>query len=199
MIFFAADDFKKAVSVLSAVRLSLRDKFKLADPNTLAFCWIIDFPMFEQDEHSGKIDFCHNPFSMPVGGREAFENQDLLAMKANQYDLACNGYEILSGSIRNYDVEVLIKAFEAVGRSKDEVMNKFGAMYEAFQYGVPPHGGFAIGMDRFMMILSDETNIREVYAFPKSGKAQDLMMNAPSIVDEEQLKELHIQVVEEEK
>ncbi len=198
IIFFSADEFKRAVWILNKVRLALRDKFNLADPKKLALCWIIDFPMFEQDEASGKIDFAHNPFSMPIGWLEAFEKGDLLSMKANQYDLACNGYEILSGSIRNYDVEVLVKAFEAVGRSKDEVINKFGAMYEAFQYGVPPHGWFAIGMDRFMMILTDEPNVREVFAFPKAGKAQDLMMNAPSIVDDEQLQELHIQVIKEE-
>lgn len=197
MIFFSADEFKKAVSILNKVRLALRDKFELADPKALALCWVIDFPMFEQDEVSGKIDFAHNPFSMPIWWREAFNTNDLLSMKANQYDLACNGYEILSGSIRNYDVEVLVKAFETVWRSKQEVIDKFGAMYEAFQYWVPPHGWFAIWMDRFMMILKDEQNIREVYAFPKSWKAQDLMMNAPAVVDEEQLKELHISVVEE--
>lgn len=197
IIFFSANDFVKAVKVLNVVRLALRDKFNLADKNTLALCWVKDFPMFEESEINGKLDFWHNPFSMPKGGIEAFENQDLLSIKANQYDLACNGFEILSGSIRNYDVDSLVKAFEMVGRKKDEVLEKFGAMYEAFQYGVPPHGGFAIGMDRFMMILTDEENIREVYAFPKSWKAQDLMMNAPARVELEQLDELHIKVVEE--
>lgn len=198
IIFFSADEFKKAISILNKVRLALRDKFNLADIKKLALCWITDFPMFEQDEVSGKIDFAHNPFSMPIGWLEAFNTDNLMNMKANQYDLACNGYEILSGSIRNYDIDVLIKAFETVGRSKEEVINKFGAMYEAFQYGVPPHWGFAIGMDRFMMILTDETNVREVFAFPKAGKAQDLMMSAPSIIDKEQLEELHIQVIEKE-
>ncbi|MDD3301919.1 MAG: aspartate--tRNA ligase [Candidatus Gracilibacteria bacterium] len=194
IIFFSANEFKRAVGVLSVVRLALRDKFNLADNDKLSFAWIVDFPMFEQDEVTGKLDFCHNPFSMPHGGVEAFERQDLLNIKAIQYDLACNGYEILSGSIRNHDVESLVKAFSIVGRDKQEVMDKFGAMYEAFQYGVPPHGGFAIGMDRFMMILKDEENIREVYAFPKSGKAQDVMMNAPSIIDQSQLDELHIEI-----
>lgn len=197
MIFFSADEFKKAVWILNKVRLALRDKFELADPKALAFCWVTDFPMFEQDEVSGKIDFCHNPFSMPIWWVEAFNTDDLLSMKANQYDFACNGYEILSWSLRNYDVDVLVKAFETVWRSKQEVIDKFGAMYEAFQYWVPPHGWFAIWMDRFMMILTDEPNIREVYAFPKSWKAQDMMMNAPATVDLEQLKELHISVVEE--
>jgi aspartyl-tRNA synthetase len=199
IIFFSADQFKRAVSILSTVRLALRDKYNLADKNTLAFSWIKDFPMFEQDEKTGKLDFSHNPFSMPIGGAEAYEKEDLLAIKANQYDLACNGYEILSGSIRNYDVEALVKAFGIVGRSAQEVKNKFGAMYEAFQYGVPPHGGFAIGLDRWMMILMDEENIREVYAFPKSGKAQDAMMGAPGEVDEAQLTELHIQIIDEVK
>jgi len=150
--------------------------------------------MFEQDSATGKIDFSHNPFSMPKWGIEAFEREDYLTIKANQYDLACNGYELLSGSIRNYDIASLVKAFEVVGRSAEEVKTKFGAMYEAFQYGVPPHGGFAIGMDRWMMILKDEENIREVYAFPKSGRAQDVMMGAPSLVDKEQLDELFIDI-----
>ncbi|MFA5917483.1 MAG: aspartate--tRNA ligase [Candidatus Gracilibacteria bacterium] len=194
IIFFSANEFKRAVSVLSIVRLALRDKFNLADNNKLTFAWIVDFPMFEQDSVTGKLDFCHNPFSMPHGGVEAFERQDLLNIKAVQYDLSCNGYEILSGSIRNHDIESLVKAFAIVGRKKQEVMDKFGAMYEAFQYGVPPHGGFAIGMDRLMMILIDEDNIREVYAFPKSGRAQDVMMNTPSTIDQSQLDELHIEI-----
>jgi aspartyl-tRNA synthetase len=164
----------------------------------LALCWIIDFPMFEQDSITWKIDFSHNPFSMPHGWIEAFSRQDLLNVKAIQYDLACNWYEILSGSIRNHDVDWLVKAFEMVWRSKAEVIEKFWAMYEAFQYWVPPHGWFAIGMDRLMMILTDEDNIREVYAFPKSWRAQDAMMNAPATIDEEQLKELHVRVIEEE-
>ena len=193
IIFFSANEFEKAVSVLSVVRLALRDKFNLVDTKKLAFCWVTDFPMFEQDPDTGKIDFSHNPFSMPKGGLEAFEREDYLSIKANQYDLSCNGFEILSGSIRNYDVEALVKAFEVVGRSADEVKTKFGAMYEAFQYGVPPHGGFAIGMDRWMMILKDEDNIREVYAFPKSGRAQDVMMGAPSVIDDAQLSELFIE------
>ena len=198
MIFFSADVFEKAVKILSVVRLALRDKFELANKDELAFCWVTDFPMFEESEITWKIDFWHNPFSMPRGWVEAFDNEDLLSIMSVQYDLACNGFEILSGSIRNHDIESLVKAFEIVGRNKQEVKDKFGAMYEAFQYWVPPHGWFAIWMDRFMMILKDEDNIREVYAFPKSGKAQDVMMNAPSLIDDVQLDELHIQVVKEE-
>lgn len=198
IIFFSADEFKKAVKILNVVRLALRDKFNLADDNVLAFCWVTDFPMFEIDEVSWKVDFEHNPFSMPNWWIEAFDNEDLLSIKWNQYDMSCNGFEILSGSLRNYDVESLVKAFEKVWRSKKEVQEKFGAMYEAFQFWPPPHGWFAIWMDRFMMILTDESNIREIYAFPKSGKAQDVMMNAPSVLEKEQLDELHIEVKEEE-
>ena len=171
---------------------------KYIDKTTLAFCWIKDFPFFEMNEETGKLDFGHNPFSMPKGGLSAFDKENLLEVESVQYDLACNGFEVLSGSIRNHNVEALVKAFELVGRTEQEVKDKFGAMYEAFQYGVPPHGWFAIGMDRIMMILKDEANIREVYAFPKSGKAQDLMMNAPAFIDQEQLDELSIELVEEE-
>ncbi len=171
---------------------------KFIDKNLLAFSWITDFPMFEENEITWEIDFGHNPFSMPKGGIKAFETDNLLEVESVQYDLACNGYEVLSGSIRNHDVEALVKAFEKVGRTEEEVKEKFGAMYEAFQYWVPPHGWFAIGMDRIMMILKDETNIREVYAFPKSGKAQDLMMNAPTYIDNSQLEELHLNIVEED-
>lgn len=173
-------------------------EWKFIPKDVLAFSWIKDFPFFEMNEITWKLDFGHNPFSMPKGWLKAFDKENLLEVESVQYDLACNGYEILSWSIRNHDVEALVKAFELVGRTKQEVMDKFGAMYEAFQYWVPPHGWFAIGMDRFMMILKDEPNIREVYAFPKAWKAQDLMMNAPAIIDKEQLEELHIQVIEEE-
>jgi aspartyl-tRNA synthetase len=197
IIFFSANTWEKAVSILSVVRLALRDKFSLADKNLLSFCWITDFPMFEENEITWKIDFGHNPFSMPKWWIKAFEKENLLEVESVQYDLACNGYEILSGSIRNHDVEALVKAFEKVGRTSEEVKEKFWAMYEAFQYWPPPHGWFAIWMDRFIMILKDETNIREVYAFPKSWKAQDTMMNSPTSVDDSQLDELHIQITEE--
>lgn len=194
IIFFSANEFKRAVSVLNIVRLALRDKFELADKNKLSFAWIVDFPMFQQDPVTWKLDFEHNPFSMPHGWVEAFERLDLLNIKAIQYDLSCNWYEVLSGSIRNHDIESLVRAFGLVGRDKQEVIDKFGAMYEAFQYGVPPHGWFAIGMDRFMMILMDEDNIREVYAFPKSWRGQDVMMNAPAFIEQSQLDELHIEL-----
>ena len=197
IIFFSADKFDKAVKVLDVVRQTLRDWYHLADKDELAFVWIYDFPMFEKDETTWKIDFSHNPFSAPQGGYEAIANKEgdeLLDVKAYQYDLVLNWYEILSWSIRNTDVKALVEAFKKVWRTEDEVKKKFGAMYEAFQYWVPPHWGFAIGMDRLMMILKDEDNIREVYAFPKTWKWIDLMMNAPSEVDPEQLEELHIEL-----
>ena len=192
MIFFGANDFKSVVKVLGGVRIALRDKYQLADQNELAFTWVTDFPMYERKD-DGSYDFEHNPFSMPHGGIQAFDGDpDPLTIYGMQYDLACNGYEILSGSIRNHSVEALVKAFNVVGKSEDDVRTKFGAMYNAFQYGVPPHGGFAFGFDRLFMILVDETNIREIYAFPKNGKAQDAMMDAPGYVDDSQLRELGI-------
>jgi aspartyl-tRNA synthetase len=167
MIFFGAGEHKTACKVLGQVRIACRDRFDLVNKDELAFCWVTDFPMYEQKD-DGSYDFEHNPFSMPHGGLSAFEgNPDPLSIYGCQYDLACNGYEILSGSIRNHNIEALVKAFNIVGKGEAEVKEKFGAMYTAFQYGVPPHGGFAFGFDRLLMILRDETNIREIYAFPK--------------------------------
>ncbi|MDD2916994.1 MAG: aspartate--tRNA ligase [Candidatus Gracilibacteria bacterium] len=193
MIFFGAGEYALVTKVLGAVRVALRDKYHLVDKNELAFAWITDFPMFERKD-DGSIDFQHNPFSMPHGGAAAFDNPEPTDIYGMQYDLACNGYEVLSGSIRNHDLKALVKAFEMVGKGEEEVKEKFGAMYNAFQYGVPPHGGFAFGFDRLLMILKDEDNIREVYAFPKSGKAEDVMMNAPSVIDDADLKVLGIQL-----
>lgn len=203
-VFFGAGEKEIVQGYMGKFRIHLaglldaHSEGKYIDKDILAFCWVNDFPFFEENEITGKIDFGHNPFSMPKWGLKAFDKENLLEVESVQYDLACNGFEVLSGSIRNHDVEALVKAFELVGRTQQEVKDKFGAMYEAFQYGVPPHGWFAIGMDRIMMILKDEPNIREVYAFPKSGKAQDLMMNAPAFIDQEQLTELAIELVEEE-
>ena len=203
VVFFWAWEKDTVLSYMWKFRIHLANLLEelvwnFIPKDVLALSWITDFPFFEESEINGKIDFGHNPFSMPKGWISAFDNPNKLEVMSVQYDLACNGFEILSGSIRNHDVEALVKAFEMVGRSEEEVKEKFGAMYEAFQYWVPPHGGFAIGMDRFMMILKDEENIREVYAFPKSGKAQDMMMNAPAEIDIEQLDELHIAVKEDE-
>ena len=201
-VFFWAWEKELVQSYMGKFRIHLAELIdtlqdgKFIDKNILAFCWVNDFPMFELNEITWKVDFGHNPFSMPKWWIKAFEKENLLEVESVQYDLACNWFEVLSGSIRNHDIEALVKAFEKVWRTEEEVKEKFWAMYEAFQYGVPPHGWFAIWMDRIMMILKDETNIREVYAFPKSGKAQDLMMNAPTFIEQEQLDELHIEVVE---
>jgi len=194
IIFFAADKRLRVCKVLDKIRLFLRGKYHLADDNKLAFCFVVDFPLYEYDEDKDSRDFGHNPFSHVVGGLDALDTDDLSTVKTNQYDMVLNGFELGSGSIRNYLPEVMVKVFEKVGLSEADVKNKFGAMYEAFQYGCPPHGGFAFGFDRFMMILLDEPNIRECYAFPKSWKAEDAMMGAPSMIDENQLKELHISV-----
>ena len=195
MVFFGAGEFDVAVKSLGAVRLALRDKLKLADEKELSFCWITDFPLYSMsDIEEGKLDFEHNPFSMPEGGIAALDNPDKLAIRCGQYDMACNGFEILSGAIRNHSIECLLKAWAVAGYAEEDMKAKFGAMYNAFQYGVPPHGGFAFGFDRLMMILVDEPNIREIYAFPKSGKAQDAMMNAPAYATEKQLRELHLKI-----
>lgn len=199
MIFFGAGEHKTTCKVLWQVRLACRDKFSLVSSDDIAFCWVTDFPMYEQKD-DGSYDFEHNPFSMPHGGKDAFEwNPDPLSIYGCQYDLACNGYEVLSWSIRNHNLDSLVKAFNIVWKWEEEVRNKFGAMYSAFQYWVPPHGWFAFGFDRLLMILRDETNIREIYAFPKSWKAEDVMMNAPAEVDELQLRELHIKIRESNK
>ncbi len=191
IVFFAAGQKSLVAKTLNVVRLFLRDKYNLADRNHLAFVWITDFPFYEMNDE-GKLDFAHNPFSHVTGGVQALENTDPLNLISEQYDMVCNGYEILSGSIRNHDAEVLVKAFEKVGKWEKEVKAKFWAMYEAFQYGAPPHGWFAFGFDRLLMILKDEDNIREIYAFPKSGRAEDVMMGAPSVLDDVQLAEMHI-------
>ncbi len=168
------------------------------------FCWIVDFPMYEIGEESGKLEFCHNPFSMPQGGLKALEKAQAdenkaLSLKAFQYDLVCNGVELSSGAVRNHDPEIMIKAFELVGLGEAEVKSKFPAMYNAFCYGAPPHAGIAPGVDRMIMLISGEESIREIIPFPMNKKAQDIMMGAPSTVDEKQLKEVHIQIVKEEK
>ncbi len=190
-VLFVADSYDVVTTALGRLRIFIRDKYLTIDKDDLSFCRIEDFPMFEMDDE-GKLDFCHNPFSIVKWGREALKNPNKLEIYSEQYDLSCNGYEILSGSIRNHDPELLLEAFKLVGRGEEEIKQKFWAMYEAFQFWPPPHGWFAIGFDRLLMILKDEENIREVYAFPKSWRAQDVMMWAPSNVDQNQLDELHI-------
>lgn len=193
-IFFGADDRALVNKVLGKLRSELADRFELKDPNIIAWAWIVDFPMYEWSETEKKIDFMHNPFSMPIGGMEALETEDPLEIKADQYDIIANGLELSSGAIRNYNPEIMYKAFEIVGLGKEVVDEKFGAMIRAFEFGAPPHGGFAPGIDRMIMLLTNESNIREVIAFPKNGSAMDTMMDAPSTVDEKQLKELHIKL-----
>jgi aspartyl-tRNA synthetase len=180
--------------VLGKLRDELGTAFGLKDPNIVAWAWITDFPMYEFNDKEGRIDFMHNPFSMPIGGLDALNNQDPLEIKADQYDIIANGLELSSGAIRNYNPEIMYKAFEIVGIDKETVDKKFGAMIRAFEFGAPPHGGFAPGIDRLLMLLTNEPNIREVIAFPKNGSAIDVMMDAPGEVDEKQLKELHIKL-----
>jgi aspartyl-tRNA synthetase len=165
----------------------------LAEKDVFKFCWIVDFPMFERDEE-GKVTFSHNPFSMPQGGLEALNTQDPLTIKAYQYDIVCNGVELSSGAIRNHRPDIMYRAFEIAGYTKEDVDRRFGGMINAFKLGAPPHGGIAPGVDRIVMLLADEKNIREVIAFPMNQRAQDLMMGAPSEVTEKQLRELHIRI-----
>lgn len=195
LIVFGADEENKALDVLGKVRLRVGDELGLRDSSILAFAWITDFPMYEWKEADRCWDFMHNPFSMPQGGMDALQNTENLGnILAYQYDIVANGLELSSGSIRNHEPETLIKAFELVGYSREEVLDKFGHMVEAFQYGAPPHGGFAPGLDRILMLLLDEPNIRDVYAFPKNGKAQDVMMQAPREVDSTTLRDLGIKL-----
>lgn len=197
-IFFIADEFEKAQKIAGGVRIELGKRLELIEKNIYKFCWIVDFPMYELSDE-GTIDFNHNPFSMPQGGIEALENKNPLDIYAYQYDLVCNGYEISSGAVRNHDQEIMIKAFEIAGYTEEDVKGKFGALYNAFSYGTPPHAGAAPGVDRIVMLLANEENIREVIAFPKNKKARDVLMKAPSKVSPEQLKDVHIKLDLEEK
>ena len=192
-IFFIADSEARATELAGQIRDELGIRLDLIDDNTFEFCWIVDFPMFELDEH-GNLAFSHNPFSMPQGGLDALENKDPLEILAYQYDIVCNGIELSSGAVRNHDINVMLKAFTMAGYSEDEVRSKFGALYNAFQFGAPPHAGVAPGVDRMLMLLSGSDTIREVIAFPLNSKAQDLMMGAPSAVRRDQLRDVHIMV-----
>lgn len=194
-VFFGADKWLGACKALGAVRSEVAKMQKLADPKAAAWAWIVDFPMYEYNEEDKKIDFSHNPFSMPQGGMEALMTKDPLDILAYQYDFVCNGFELTSGAIRNHRPDIMYKAFEIAGYTKEDVDQKFGGMIRAFQYGAPPHGGCAPGIDRLMMVLWECPSIRDIYAFPKNGKAQDVMMGAPSVVTPKQLKELHIRSV----
>lgn len=186
LILFVADELSIVNKTLGYLRNIIADQLNLKDPNILSFVWIINFPFYEIND-AGKLDFGHNPFSMPKGGSSALDNDDLLKVESCQYDLTLNGFELASGSIRNHEPETLVKAFEKIGYGREEVIKKFGGLYTAFHYGVPPHGGWAIGIDRLLMILLDESNIRDIYAFPLSSNGVDLMMNAPGEIDKKQL------------
>ena len=193
-IFFIADNEKRATKLAGQIRTELGNRLNLIDKDVFQFCWIIDFPMFELDDHD-KLAFSHNPFSMPQGGLEALENQNPLEILAYQYDIVCNGIELSSGAVRNHDIQIMLKAFEMSGYTKEEVKTKFGALYTAFQFGAPPHAGIAPGIDRMLMLLSNSDTIREVIAFPLNSKAQDLMMGAPGNVKREQLRDVHIEII----
>ena len=192
-IFFIADKFEKAQKIAGLVRIELGKRLDLIEKNIYKFCFIVDFPMYELSDE-GTIDFSHNPFSMPQGGLEALKNKNPLDVLAYQYDLVCNGYEMASGAVRNHDPEIMIKAFEIAGYTEKDVKEKFGALYNAFQYGTPPHAGAAPGLDRMIMLIVDSQNIREVIAFPKNKKARDVLMGSPSKVSKEQLKDVHIKL-----
>lgn len=192
--FFVAGDPQKFWKFAGAARTRLGEELNLIDKDRFELAWIVDFPMYEYNEEEKKVDFSHNPFSMPQGGLEALETQDPLTIKAFQYDIACNGYEIASGGIRNHKPAAMVKAFEIAGYGEDTVVERFGGMYRAFQYGAPPHGGMAAGVDRIVMLLCGTNNLREISLFPMNQRAEDLLMGAPSDVSTKQLRELHIRL-----
>ncbi|MCM1284379.1 MAG: aspartate--tRNA ligase [Roseburia sp.] len=193
-IFFMADKEERAAYYAGMIRTELGEKLELLEKNAYRFCYVNDFPMFERDAETKKLGFTHNPFSMPQGGLAALETKDPLEILAYQYDIVCNGVELSSGAVRNHDLQIMEKAFEIAGYDKETLKNKFGALYNAFQFGAPPHAGMAPGVDRMLMLLKNEDNIREVIAYPMNGNAQDLMCAAPNEVSEQQLREVHIKI-----
>ncbi|MFN5821285.1 MAG: aspartate--tRNA ligase [Novosphingobium sp.] len=197
--FFAAGKEEQAAKLAGAARSRVGEQLDLIDKDSFRFCWIIDFPFYEWDEDEKKLDFAHNPFSMPQGGLEALQTQDPLTIKAYQYDMVCNGYELASGSIRNQHPDLMVKAFELTGLTQADVEARFGGMYRAFQYGAPPHGGMAAGVDRMVMLLCGVQNLREITLFPMNQRAEDLLMGAPSPAEPKQLRELGLRIVEQPK
>ncbi|MFE1575107.1 aspartate--tRNA ligase [Streptomyces fradiae] len=191
-VFFGAGDFDEVSKIMGAVRVEAARRAGHFEEDVFRFCWIVDFPMYEKDEETGRIDFSHNPFSMPQGGMKDLEEKDPLDILAWQYDIVCNGVELSSGAIRNHEPEIMLKAFEIAGYERETVEEEFAGMLRAFRFGAPPHGGIAPGVDRIVMLLADEPNIRETIAFPLNGNAQDLMMGAPTVLDETRLRELNI-------
>jgi aspartyl-tRNA synthetase len=204
-LFFAADKQERAATLAGLARTRIGRELNLIQQNVFRFCWVVDYPMYEWNEDEKRIDFSHNPFSMPQYDRERFlafkstDKDEILALKVFQYDIVCNGYEMLSGAIRNRDPEVMLKAFEIAGYPREETETKFGGMLNAFRYGAPPHGGLAVGLERVVMLLAGEENIREVTLFPLTQSGQDLLMRAPSPASQKQLKELHLKVIYPEK
>jgi aspartyl-tRNA synthetase len=192
--FFVAGDPEKFVKFAGNARNKVGFDLNLVDENKYELAWVVDFPMFEWNEDEKKVDFSHNPFSMPQGGLEAMQTQDPLTIKAFQYDIACNGFEIASGGIRNHRPEAMVKAFEIAGYGEETVVERFGGMYRAFQYGAPPHGGMAAGIDRIVMLLCGAQNLREVALFPMNQQGLDLLMSAPAEASNKQLRELHLRV-----
>jgi aspartyl-tRNA synthetase len=198
-VFFVCDKRAAADRLAGKARTRLGEELGLIEADAFRFCWVTDFPMYERDEETGKIEFSHNPFSMPQGGLEALETKDPLTLKAYQYDIVCNGVELSSGAIRNHRPDIMYKAFAIAGYSREDVEARFGGMLHAFRYGAPPHGGSAPGIDRIVMLIAGESNIREVIAFPMNQQAQDLLMQAPAPVPPERLKELHIRVIDSDR
>jgi aspartyl-tRNA synthetase len=194
-LLFICDIPQESYDFGSKVITKVGQELELINKNSYEFCWVVDYPMYEKDPLTAKIDFSHNPFSMPQGGMDTLINKDPLDVLAYQYDIVCNGIELSSGAIRNHRPDIMKKAFEIAGYNEEAIKTKFSALFEAFHYGVPPHGGCAPGLDRIIMLLSDNENIREVIAFPFNQKAQDLMMNAPVSIDDRQLKELNIKKI----
>jgi len=194
--FLIADKEARAAQLAGQIRTELGERLDLCEKNVFRFCFVNDFPMYEYDPEEKKIDFIHNPFSMPQGGLEALQTKDPLDILAYQYDIVCNGVELSSGAVRNHDMEIMVKAFQIAGYTEEDLKEKFGALYNAFQFGAPPHAGMAPGVDRMIMLLRGEENIREIIPFPMNGNAQDLMCGAPGTVTEQQLREVHIKVRE---
>ena len=196
--FFICDKKNDAIKFSAKVRDKLGEELNIIENDEYKFCWIVDFPMYEIDEVTRKVNFSHNPFSMPQGGIESLKNKDPLEIKAFQYDIVCNGIELSSGAIRNHSPEIMKKAFEIAGYSEDSIRKNFPSLYYAFQFGPPPHGGIAPGLDRIVMLIADELNIRDVTMFPMNQKAEDLLMGAPNFINKEQIKDLNISLIEEE-